>query len=90
MDFKETLTLTSAERENTKVEEYSRIQIEEYCMEHNSKKSLRLWELVNLSYNIEAEATDDDAIFLENIIRREKDPELKKALQDLDDYLFRY
>ena len=72
------------------MEEYSRILIEEYCMEHNSKKSLRLWELVRLSYSIEAEASDDDAIFLENAIHREKNPRLKEALQDLDDFLFRY
>ena len=31
---------------------------------------------------------DADAIYLEGVIRREKDPELKEALKDLDDYLF--
>ena len=72
------------------MQEYSRILIERYCMEHNSKKSLRLGALVRLSYNIEAQATDEDAIFLENAIHRERNPELKDALQDLDDFLFGY
>ena len=70
------------------MDEYSRILIEQYCMGHQSKKSSRLWELVNLSYEIEAEPTDDDAFFLENTIFREKNLELKEALQDLNDFLF--
>lgn len=68
--------------------EYSRIQIEEYCREHNSKKSRRLQELVDSSYNLESEPTDDEAIFLEKVIRNEKNLELKEALQDLDEFLF--
>ena len=40
-----------------------------------------------MSYDLSAEGTDDDVIFLERIIRQEKDGELKQALQDLDDYL---
>lgn len=70
--------------------EYSRILIEEYCQKHNSKKSRRLAYLVELSYDIEAEATEDDAIFLEGVIMREKDPELKEAFQELDEFLFGY
>ena len=30
----------------------------------------------------------DDALFLEDVISREKNQELKDALQDLDEYLF--
>ena len=67
--------------------EYSRIIIEEYCMTHNSAKSRRLGLLVESSYDLGYEYTDDDAIFLENAIRREKDPELKEALEDLDSFL---
>ena len=68
--------------------EYSRILIEEYCMKHNSAKSRRLRKLVEMSYDLAAEGTDSDAIFLEKAIAQEKDPELKEALQDLDDFLF--
>ena len=37
-----------------------------------------------------ADGTDEDAIFLGKTIRQEKNPELKKALKDLDDFLFGY
>lgn len=68
--------------------EYSRILIEDYCMNHNSAKSRRLEKLVEMSYDLYAEATDDDAIFLEKTIDQEKQPELKEALEDLDGFLF--
>jgi hypothetical protein len=69
--------------------EYSRILIEEYCISHNSKKSRHLWELLDLSYSLEREPTDDDAIFLEKVIQSERNSELKEALKDLDEHLFR-
>ena len=68
--------------------EYSRILIEEYCMEHNSVKSRRLRKLVEMPYDLAVEGTDADASFLERAIGQEKDPTLKEALQDLDDFLF--
>ena len=43
-----------------------------------------------MSYDVSAEGTEDDAIFLERAIHREKDEELREALQDLDDFLFGY
>lgn len=71
--------------------EYSRILIEEYCMSHpKTKKSAMLWDLVELSYSLECEPTEEDAIFLEKTIAREKKPELKEALEDLDEFLFGY
>ena len=70
--------------------EYSRIVIENYCMTHKSAKSRRLQALVELSYDLDAEGTDNDAIYLERAISQEKDPELRKALEDLDDFLFGY
>ena len=70
------------------MQEYSRILIEEYCDKHNSAKSRRLQKLVKLSYDLSAEGTEADALFLERTIDQEKDPALKEALQDLDDYLF--
>ncbi len=71
-------------------QEYSRILIENYCYEHNSAKSRRLWKLVRMSCDLGAEGTESDAIFLEKVIEQEKDLNLKEALQDLDEYLFGY
>ena len=68
--------------------EMSRIVLEEYCMSHSSAKSRRLQSLVEMSYDLSAVGTDDDAVFLERTIQREKDPELRAALQDLDSFLF--
>ena len=68
--------------------EYSRILIEDYCLHHHSKKSQRLQYLVELSYDVSAEGTDEDAVFLERAIEQEHDPKLKEALEDLDDFLF--
>ncbi len=70
--------------------EYSRILIEEYCLGHDSVKSRRLEKLVKMSYDLSAVGTDSDAIFLEKAIAQEKNPELKEALQDLDEYLFNW
>lgn len=71
------------------MEEYSRIIIEQYCRTHgNTQKAKNLSRLVEMSYDLAAEGTDADALYLENAIQREKDPELKEALQDLDDFLF--
>ena len=72
------------------MKEYSRMVIEEYCRTHRSKKSQRLAELVEMSYDLYAEGTDDDAIFLEETIRKEKNEELKEALIDLDGFIFPY
>ncbi|MCI6534103.1 hypothetical protein [Frisingicoccus sp.] len=72
------------------MQEYSRILIEDYCMKHDSAKSRRLERLVKMSYDMYADGTDEDAIFLAKTIRQERNPELKKALKDLDDFLFGY
>lgn len=72
------------------MEEISRIIIEEYCISHNTTKSRRLQDLVEMSYDVSAEGTEDDAIFLERAIGREKDSRLRRALEDLDEYLFGY
>lgn len=70
--------------------EYSRILIEEYCFTHKTKKAEILSRLVEISYDLSAEDTDADAIDLERLIQRERNPELKEALIDLDDFLFNY
>ena len=68
--------------------EYARIIIEEYCYTHNTKKRKRLYDLVQMSYDLSAEGTDADSIYLEGAINREKDPKLREALIELDDFLF--
>lgn len=70
--------------------EYSRILIEEYCFTHKTKKAEILSRLVEMSYDLSAEDTDADAIDLERLIQRERNPELKEALIDLVDFLFNY
>ena len=72
------------------MEEYSRILIEDYCNSHKSAKSRRLNKLVRMSYDMSAEGTDADAVFLEDIIEKETDEALKDALKDLDNFLFGY
>ncbi len=71
--------------------EYSRILIEQYCMSHaQSKKTDFLWDMVKKSYNIDYDPEDCEILYLEQLISREKDPELKEALQDLDDFMLGY
>ena len=71
------------------MEEYSRIIIEQYCSTHRkTKKSAFLMDLVELSYSMECEPEEWEGIQLERYISREKNPELKKALIDLDEFLF--
>ena len=71
------------------MQEYSRILIEQYCMTHrNTKKSKFLWDLVDLSYSTECEAEDWEALQLQRYINQEKNPELREALEDLDEFLF--
>ena len=56
------------------MDEYSRIVIERYCRSHpKTKKSGVLWDLVQMSYSLDSEPTDKDAIDLERIIARDKD-----------------
>ena len=68
--------------------EYSRILIEEYCMNHTSTKSKRLWKLVQKSYDLYAEYTDSDGIFIEKVIEQEEDNRLREALKDLSGFMF--
>lgn len=69
------------------MDEYSRILIEEYCLTHNSAKSRRLQRLINKSYDLSYELTNSEAIFLEKCIEDCKEPDLKEALQDLDQFM---
>ena len=40
------------------MEEISRIIIEEYCISHNTAKSRRLQDLVEMSYDVSVEGTE--------------------------------
>lgn len=72
------------------MDEYSRILIEKYCREHpRSKKTRILSQLMEMSYDFACEPSDSDAIELEKIIEDERDPELREALEELDEFLFR-
>lgn len=71
-----------------KVDEYSRILIEEYCMKHNSAKSKRLYKLVQKSYDINVEFTEGDSFFIEKVIDQEENNQLKKAFEDLNGFMF--
>ena len=71
------------------MQEYSRMLIEQYCMTHrNTKKSKFLWDLVELSYDMECEPEEWEALQLERYINQERNPELREALEDLDEFLF--
>ena len=79
------------ERMWNKMPEYSRILIEEYCMSHSqTKKTTSSWDMVQKSYDIEYEPEDCEILYLEQLISRERNPELKEALQDLDDFMCGY
>ncbi|MEG1799690.1 MAG: hypothetical protein RR214_05840 [Synergistaceae bacterium] len=70
------------------MEEYSRIVIEGYCRTHpKTKKSVFLSELVELSYTMESEPEDWQMMYLSQLISKERNSELKEALEDLDQYL---
>ena len=72
------------------MDEYSRILIEKYCREHlRTKKARILSQLIEMSYDFAWEPSDSDAIELEKIIEDERDPELREALEELDEFLFR-
>ena len=62
--------------------------IEEYCTNHDTAKSRRLGRLVKKSYNMYAQYTDSDGIFIERCIEEERNPELREALEDLDKFMF--
>ena len=53
----------------------------------NTKKSKFLWDLVDLSYTMECEPEEWEALQLERYINQERNPELREALEDLDEFL---
>lgn len=60
-------------------------------MSHSkTKKTTFLWDMVHKSYDIEYEPEDCEILYLEQLISKERNPELKKALQDLDDFMCGY
>ena len=66
------------------MDEYSRIIIEEYCMNHpKTKKADFLWEMVHMSYDVACESAPWQLMQLSQLISRERNPELREALEDL-------
>ena len=57
-------------------------------MRTDSAKSRRLEKLVRKSYDINAEYTDSDAVFIEKAIEQEEDDRLREALKDLNGFMF--
>ena len=73
------------------MDEYSRIIIEEYCMSHpKTKKADFLWELVHMSYDVACEPASWQLMQLSQLISREKNLELREALEDLDEFMNGY
>ena len=73
------------------IEEYSRIIIEEYCMNHpKTQKADFLWEMVHMSYDIACEPEPWQLMHLSQLISRERNPELRDALEDLDEFMNGY
>ncbi len=71
--------------------EYSRILIEEYCMNHpETKKTVFLADMVRKSYDMTYDPEDCEILYLEQLISRERNSELKRALEDLDDFMCGY
>ena len=54
----------------------------------NTKKGRFLRDLVELSYTMECEPEDWEGAELERYIPCGKDPELKEAMEDLNEFLF--
>lgn len=73
------------------MEEYSRIIIEEYCINHpKTKKAEFLWEMVHLSYDVACEPETWQLMQLSQLLSREKNAELRQALEDLDEFMNGY
>lgn len=73
------------------MQEYSRIIIEEYCRKYpKTKKAAFLEIMVGHSYEMDYIPTDGEMIRLEQLINRERNPELLEALEDLNDFLCGY
>lgn len=89
--MKKSLTSFKGKAGKNRVEEYSRIIIEEYCMNHpKTKKADFLWEMVHMSYDIGCEPDPWQLMHLSQLISRERNPELRDALEDLDEFMNGY
>lgn len=68
--------------------EYSMAVIENYCETHKTKKAQTLARLVDMAYDDDPRPDADDAQELEKLMYREKNEELKEALENLNYCLF--
>ena len=71
------------------MDEYTIALIEEYCMKHRDEASGQyVWELLEMAKEGRGVPEDWETIKLTHIAYWEEEPELKEALDKLDDYLF--
>ena len=74
-----------------RVEEYSRIIIEEYCKNHpKTKKADFLLEMIYMSYDITCELEPWQLMHLSQLISRERNLKLRNALEDLNEFMNGY
>ena len=55
-----------------------------------TKKAEFLWEMVHLSYDVACEPELWQLMHLSQLILREKNPELREALENLDEFMNGY
>ena len=52
-----------------------------------TKKADFLWEMVHMSYDVACEPAPWQLMQLSQLISRERNPELREALEDLDEFM---
>lgn len=70
------------------MQENLRILLKEYCETHNNRRNREIRRIINLSYILSVKPFESDAQLLQNAIEQEKDPQIKAALMDLNEFMF--
>ena len=55
-----------------------------------TKKADFLWDMVHMSYDVECAPDSWQLMHLSQLISRERNPELREALEDLDEFMNGY
>lgn len=80
--------IASLQWKEISMDEYSRIIIEQYYLKHpKTKKAEFLGYMLEKSYDLGYDPEDSEMIKLSQLIDRERNMELREALEDLDDFL---
>ncbi len=72
------------------MDEYLRIVIEQYCYGKKSMKARFLASIVEWSYDLSYQLSDEDYMYLEELIEKERNKELKEAMKDLLEFVSLY